>query len=90
MSHGLPHARVLVPMVCTCAVRADPAGEFVEARAATACRPSLDSRCLGLERRRRPTVSDRTRPLRVLEEVVAVERARFSGLRPSASRYALL
>ncbi len=72
-----------------CVDGADPAGEFVEARAATACRPSLDGRCSGLERRRRPTVPD-ARPLRILEEVVAVEWARFSCLRPSASRYALV
>jgi hypothetical protein len=45
---------------------------------------------LGLERRRRPTVSDRARPLRILEEVIAVEWPGFSGLRPSASRYALV
>ena len=41
-------------------------------------------RCLGV---RRPAVSDRARSL---EEVIAVERAGLSSLRPSASRYAIL
>jgi len=51
--------------------------------------PRWTNRRLGLERRRRPTVSD-VRLLLALEEVVAVERAWFSCLRPSASRYALV
>ena len=43
-----------------------------------------------MERRRRPTVSDGARPTRILVEMVAVDRAWFSRLRPSASRYAPL
>jgi hypothetical protein len=48
------------------------------------------SALLRLKRGRRPTVSDRARALRILEEVITVDRPRLSGLRPSAGRHALI